>query len=54
MTATLNFLLVAAVLFAVVKAYNRFRRHQEAAGRVPTDVELLAEIRDELRRRPTV
>lgn len=43
-----NFVLVAFVLFLVVKAYNRFRRTEEAG---PTEIELLTEIRDELRRR---
>jgi large conductance mechanosensitive channel len=45
-----NFLIVGFVLFLVVKAYNRaFPREEEPAG--PTEVELLTEIRDELRRR---
>lgn len=48
--AVINFLIVAFVLFLVVKAYNRFeRKEEEAAG--PTEVELLTEIRDELRTR---
>ena len=50
LTTLLNFVIVAFVLFLVVKAYNRaFPKEQEAAG--PTEVELLTEIRDELRRR---
>lgn len=48
LTALVSFLLIAFVLFLVVKAYNRFRA-REAAG--PTETELLTEIRDELRRR---
>ena len=44
------FVVVAFVLFLVVKAYNRaFPKEEAAAG--PTEVELLTEIRDELRRR---
>ncbi len=49
-TTLLNFLIVAFVLFLVVKAYNRaFPKKEAAAG--PTEIELLTEIRDELRQR---
>ena len=49
LTTLLNFVIVAFVLFLVVKAYNKaFPKEEEAAG--PTEVELLTEIRDELRR----
>jgi large conductance mechanosensitive channel len=48
LTAAVNFVLVAFVLFLVVKAYNRFRESTEAG---PTEVELLTQIRDELRSR---
>jgi large conductance mechanosensitive channel len=45
-----NFLIVGFVLFLVIKAYNRsFPKEEEAAG--PTEVELLTQIRDELRLR---
>jgi large conductance mechanosensitive channel len=47
-TALIDFLLIALVLFFVVRAYNRFNRKEEA-GTGPTEVELLTEIRDELR-----
>jgi large conductance mechanosensitive channel len=47
--AVINFLIVAFILFLVVKAYNRFKKEEEAAG--PTEVELLTQIRDELARR---
>ncbi|HQW12648.1 MAG TPA: large-conductance mechanosensitive channel protein MscL [Saprospiraceae bacterium] len=52
---TITFLVVALVVFAVVKMFNKMRKAQEeAAAAAPapssTDV-LLAEIRDELRRR---
>jgi large conductance mechanosensitive channel len=48
--AVVNFLIVAFVLFVIVKTYNRFERKEEAeAG--PTEVELLTEIRDALRTR---
>ncbi|MEY4365566.1 MAG: large-conductance mechanosensitive channel protein MscL [Actinomycetota bacterium] len=51
-TAGLNFLLVAVALFVVVKFYNRFRdRDDESkADEGPSTNEILAEIRDELRR----
>jgi large conductance mechanosensitive channel len=49
-TALINFLLIALVLFFVVKAYNRFNRKEEAESG-PTEVELLTQIRDELRTR---
>jgi large conductance mechanosensitive channel len=50
LNALISFLIVAFVLFLVVKAYNRaFPKEEEPAG--PSEVELLTEIRDELRRR---
>jgi large conductance mechanosensitive channel len=50
LTTLINFLIVAFVLFLVVKAYNRaFPKKEEEAG--PTEVELLTQIRDELRLR---
>ena len=45
-TSALNFVLVAFVLFALIKLYNRFRNSSPA----PTTTDLLAEIRDELRK----
>ena len=49
-TAGLNFILVAIALFVVVKLYNRFRDKDEKKDEGPSTNELLAEIRDELRR----
>ena len=50
LNAVIAFVTVAFVLFLVVKAYNRaFPKEAEAAG--PTEIELLTEIRDDLRRR---
>ena len=47
LTALLNFVVIAVVLFLVVKAYNRFKKKEEAeAG--PTEIELLTQIRDSL------
>ena len=51
LTAVINFLILAFVIFLLVRWANRLmRKKDEAAG--PTEVELLAEIRDELRKRP--
>jgi large conductance mechanosensitive channel len=48
--AIISFVLVAFVLYLVVKAYNASqKKDEEVAG--PTEVELLTEIRDSLRNR---
>jgi large conductance mechanosensitive channel len=54
-TVFINFLLLAFVIFLMVKGMNRLKRKQEAAPAVPpapssTDV-LLTEIRDELKKK---
>ncbi|GGD96251.1 large-conductance mechanosensitive channel [Tsuneonella deserti] len=49
-TQVVNFLIIAWVIFLIVKAANKVN-HKEEAAAGPTEVELLAEIRDELRRR---
>jgi large conductance mechanosensitive channel len=48
LNALISFVIVGFVLFLVVKAYNRLlpKREEEIA---PTEVELLRQIRDELR-----
>jgi large conductance mechanosensitive channel len=49
LTVAINFLIVAAVLFLVVKAMNQLVRKQEEAtapAEPPADVQLLTEIRD--------
>ncbi len=54
-TIFLNFLILAWVVFLLVKVINRVRKPAEAApAATPEDVELLREIRDELKRRPQV
>ncbi|HEY8381833.1 MAG TPA: large conductance mechanosensitive channel protein MscL [Microvirga sp.] len=51
-TIAFNFLVVAAVLFLVVRLMNRLRRQEDAkvdtpgAPEIPPDVKLLSEIRD--------
>lgn len=53
LTQVLNLLIVAFILFLVVKGYNRLQRKQEEAPTAPSDeVRLLTEIRDQLARRP--
>ncbi|KQW86778.1 large-conductance mechanosensitive channel protein MscL [Brevundimonas sp. Root1279] len=49
----IQFLIVAFVVFLLVKAVNRMRREQAAAEPTATEA-LLAEIRDELKARPKV
>jgi large conductance mechanosensitive channel len=51
LTASINLLLVGAVLFIVVKAVNRVIPPPKTGE---TDHELLAQIRDELRNRPRI
>jgi large conductance mechanosensitive channel len=46
LTVALNFLIVAAVLFLVVKAMNQLMRKEEKKPDVSDDVKLLTEIRD--------
>ncbi len=49
----IQFLIVAFVVFLVVKGINKLRREQPAEVAAPTATEaLLAEIRDELKARP--
>ena len=50
-TVVINFLILAFIIFLLVRAANKAMRKREEAGG-PSEVELLTEIRDELRRRP--
>ena len=53
LTAAVNFLIVAAVLFFVVKAMNRLKKPEAPkAVEVPEDVQLLTQIRDILADKP--
>jgi large conductance mechanosensitive channel len=52
LTQVVNFLIVAFILFLVVKAYNRFQRKEEEPAAPSDEVRLLTEIRDQLARRP--
>jgi large conductance mechanosensitive channel len=53
LSAVINFIIVAFILFLVIKGINRFKKKQEAApppGPSSTDI-LLMEIRDELKKK---
>ena len=57
LTILINFLLLAWVVFWLVKLMNKMRRKQEVdpePAATPDDVALLREIRDELKKRPEV
>jgi len=50
-TVALNFLILAFVIFQMVKIMNRFKRAEEAAPAAPAeDIVLLREIRDSLKK----
>lgn len=50
-TAVINFLILAFIIFMLVRSVNRItRRGPDVVA--PTEVDLLAEIRDELKKRP--
>ena len=46
----MDFVIVAFILFLIVKAYNKVKAKDEAVAG-PTEVELLTEIRDALKAR---
>jgi large conductance mechanosensitive channel len=48
--AAISFVVVAFILYLILKAYNAWRKPEEAVAG-PTEIELLAEIRDSLRSR---
>jgi large conductance mechanosensitive channel len=54
LTLTLNFLIIAFVLFLVIRVMNRLKRREAAAPSAPpkptAEVELLSEIRDLLKK----
>lgn len=50
--AVIDFVVVAFILFLIVKAYNQWKgRAEDDAEPGPTEIELLTEIRDSLRNR---
>ena len=50
-TVLINFLILAFIIFLIVRAANRMTTHGEQAPAGPTEIDLLTEIRDELRSR---
>jgi len=50
-TVAINFLILAFVVFLIVRQANKMKKPAEDASAGPTEIELLAEIRDELRKR---
>jgi len=51
LTVVINFLILAFVIFLLIRWANRLMRRGADAPAGPSDVELLTEIRDELRKR---
>ena len=51
-TVLINFLILAFVIFLLVRWANRITRRGADAPAGPSEVDLLTEIRDELKRRP--
>jgi len=51
-TQLVNFLIVAWVIFLIVKAANRVFEKDQPDPTPPTELEVLQQIRDELRKRP--
>jgi large conductance mechanosensitive channel len=50
-TVIINFVILAFIIFLMVRAATKMMRKPEAAPSGPSEVELLTEIRDELRKR---
>lgn len=50
-TVLINFLILAFIIFLLVRTANRMARKGEEAPAGPSETELLTEIRDELRKR---
>ncbi|MDQ3074645.1 MAG: large conductance mechanosensitive channel protein MscL [Pseudomonadota bacterium] len=50
-TVVINFLILAFIIFLIVRYANRILKRGEDTPSGPTETELLTEIRDELRRR---
>ena len=51
LTVLINFLILAFIIFLLVRTANRLTRKSPEAPAGPSEVELLTEIRDELRRK---
>ncbi len=53
-TAIISFLILAFIIFLIIKGANRLMPKPAATPAGPTEIELLAQIRDELKARPHV
>ncbi|MCT2558393.1 large conductance mechanosensitive channel protein MscL [Tsuneonella sp. YG55] len=53
-TQLVNFLIIAWVIFLIVKGANKVEAKKEEAPAGPSETDLLIEIRDELRKQPQV
>jgi large conductance mechanosensitive channel len=53
-TAAINFLILAFIIFLIIKGANKLMPPPKAAPAGPSEIELLAQIRDELKARPAV
>jgi large conductance mechanosensitive channel len=51
LTVVINFLILAFIIFLLVRTANKMMRKKDEAQAGPTEVDLLTEIRDELKRR---
>jgi len=51
-TVLINFLILAFIIFLLVRSANKMAKKAEEAPGGPSEIDLLTEIRDELRRRP--
>lgn len=51
LTVLLNFLILAFIIFLLVRTAKKFERHEKAEPSGPSEVDLLKEIRDELKKR---
>jgi len=51
-TVVINFLILAFIIYLLVRWATKMMRRREDAPSGPSEVELLAEIRDELKKRP--
>jgi large conductance mechanosensitive channel len=52
LTVLINFVILAFIIFLLVRGANKVIRKKEDAPAGPTEVELLTQIRDELKKRP--
>lgn len=53
-TQAVNFLIIAFIIFIIVRAANKVIKNEPVVAADPADVVLLKEIRDELRARPKI